>query len=138
MRMGSIQQGRLAEQLVLRLLHRSGWQLVSQRWFCRYGEIDLLLNKRTRLLLVEVKARRCRGLDDWGLRAFDQAKRLRLCRAMNCWSAAHPRFSEHTLEVVLALVPLPLHSRPLHQRTLRSRPVRWIRVETLCLSGCSC
>ena len=106
---------------MLRLLRKRGWQLVSQRWSCRYGELDLVLEKQQRLLVVEVKSRHCRGLDHCGLSAFNKGKRLRLLRAIRCWLASHPYFAEHSLELVLALVPLPPNRNTLD----------WIRIDDL-------
>ena len=119
--MDTSQQGRWAEQRVLRLLLSQGWRLVCQRWRCRYGEIDLLLSKGPRLLAVEVKARQHQGPDQWGLMAFGEAKRLRMARALSCWLQAQPLLHSESLEVVLALVALP-PSR---------KPIRWIRIESL-------
>ena len=59
-------QGSWAEQRALRLLQQRGWQLVVRNWRCRWGEIDLLVEKPGRLLLVEVKGRRRCGPDGWG------------------------------------------------------------------------
>lgn len=111
-------QGAWAEQRALRLLQARGWSLLARNWRCRYGELDLLLLKPpARLLLVEVKARRRCGPDGWGLAALDRNKRLRLQRSWSCWLAQHPEWQEASLELMLALVPLP----PAHA------PVRWHR-----------
>lgn len=99
--------GRWAEDWVLVLLEATGWRLVSRNWRCPYGEIDLLMGKPGRLLLVEVKGRSRRGLDGWGAGALGFRKRLRLRRTWACWQAAHPQWAEAQLEWVAALVPLP-------------------------------
>jgi len=99
--------GRWAEDWVLGLLEASGWQLVVRNWRCPYGEIDLLMGKPGRLLLVEVKGRRRRGPDGWGVGALGPPKRRRLGRAWACWQAEHPSWAEARLEWVAALVPLP-------------------------------
>ena len=120
--------GRWAERHALRLLKKRGWQCLSERWSCRYGELDLMMIKSVRsgprLLMVEVKARRRCGLDGWGVKAFATAKRKRLARTLACWQSCHPWCDQGHLEVVLALVPLPPSSRP----------VRWIRVPELQIS----
>jgi putative endonuclease len=113
-------QGAWAEQRVLRLLLARGWQLLDRNWRCRWGEIDLVMAKPGRLLLVEVKARQRRGADGGGRAALGPGKRLRLQRAWSCWVAAHPRWGETPVEQVAALVPLP----PARQ------PVLWIRMES--------
>ncbi len=122
---GSEDAGLWAERHVRRLLTNNGWLCRSERWKCRYGEIDLLMIKAhasgLRLLAVEVKARRCCGVDRWGLRAFNRKKRQRLARSLACWQKQHPWSCHGALEVVLALVPLP----PTH------KSVRWIHITEL-------
>ena len=117
--------GQWAEQHARELLVRKGWHCCAQRWRCRYGEIDLLMIKTApsglRLLAVEVKARQKKGIDGWGLKAFNRTKRQRLKRALVCWQMQHPWSWQVGFEVVLALVPLPP----------ASCAVRWIRVAEL-------
>ncbi|MCT4364765.1 MAG: YraN family protein, partial [Synechococcaceae cyanobacterium MAG-AL1] len=96
--------GQWAEQRALRLLRSRGWQLLARRWPCRWGELDLVVAKPGRLLLVEVKGRRRCGADGWGVAALGPRKRARLARAWACWLAAHPQRDTETLEVVFALV----------------------------------
>lgn len=110
-------RGSWAEQRALRLLQQAGWCLLARQWRCRWGEIDLLLHKPQRLLLVEVKSRRRSGRDGWGQASFDRAKRRRLAQAYACWLARHPQHQWCSVELVLALVPLPP----------AKASVRWIR-----------
>ncbi|MGB5136517.1 MAG: YraN family protein [Prochlorococcaceae cyanobacterium] len=108
--------GGWAEQRALRLLQQRGWRVRDRNWRCRWGELDLVLEKPERLLLVEVKGRRS-GVDGWGVAALRAGKRGRLERAWRCWLADHPDDTSRTVELVYALVPLP---------PLRGA-VRWIR-----------
>ena len=96
--------GALAEAQVAALLCCRRWRLLDCNWRCRWGELDLVLAKPERLLLVEVKARRRCGLDHGGLLACCPRKRCRLARAMRCWLAAHPSYCSHAIEAHLALV----------------------------------
>ena len=100
-------QGDWAEQRALRLLRQQGWWILERQWRCRWGELDLLLHKPGRLLLVEVKARQRCGPDGWGVASLDHRKRQRLAAAYGCWLAEHPRYANCSLELVCALVPLP-------------------------------
>jgi len=109
--------GTWAEQRAQRLLRERGWRPLARQWRCRWGEIDLLLAKPQRLLLVEVKGRRRCGPDGWGLAAFDRRKRRRLEAAYGLWLAEHPPYRHCSLELVCALVPLPP----------AKGPVRWVR-----------
>lgn len=115
-------QGDWAEQRALRLLRQRGWRLLARQWQCRWGELDLVLVKShplPRILVVEVKARRRCGPDGWGRAALHRRKRLRLEQTWHCWLATEPQWAEASVELVLALVPLP----PV------TAPVRWIRLE---------
>jgi len=113
-------QGGWAEQRALRLLQQQGWRLVVRNWHCRWGEIDLLLHKPGRLLLVEVKGRSRCGPDGWGVGAVHRCKRNRLELAWRCWLADHPQWQGYSLQVVVALVPL----------APGVQPVRWISLTT--------
>jgi putative endonuclease len=115
-------QGDWAEQRALRLLRQRGWRLLARQWQCRWGELDLVLAKPgqpERILVVEVKGRRRCGPDGWGRGAVHRRKRLRLEQSWQCWLASEPQWAEASVELVLALVPLP---------PVRA-PVRWIRLE---------
>ncbi|MEB3234345.1 MAG: YraN family protein [Cyanobacteriota bacterium] len=107
-----------AEQRALRLLRQRGWILVCRNWRCRWGELDLVLTKQGRLLVVEVKGRSSSGLDGGGMAALRPAKRKRLVRSFRCWLADHPQYGSAQVDLVAALVPLP------PQR----RAVRWLRL----------
>ena len=109
--------GTWAEQRALRLLRDRGWRLLAWQWRCRWGEIDGLVHKPGRLLLVEVKGRRRCGPDGWGVAGLDRRKRHRLAAAYGLWLAQHPAYQHCSLELVCALVPLP---------PVRG-PVRWVR-----------
>lgn len=119
MRTAQQRQGDWAEQRALRLLRHRGWRLLDRQWRCRWGELDLVLRKGQRLLLVEVKARRPGACDGGGVAALGAEKRQRLARSWACWLAAHPDWQRSPVEMVAALVPLPP----------ARLPVRWIRLE---------
>jgi putative endonuclease len=101
------------------MLQRRGWITLASNWSCRWGEIDLLCGKAGRLLLVEVKARHRSGADGWGIAALGAAKRRRLSSSFICWLVDQHLWHGASVEMVLALVPLPVGSRP----------VRWLRID---------
>jgi putative endonuclease len=105
-------------------LRNNGWGLLSRNWRCRWGELDLVLAKPGRLLVVEVKGRRRGSRDGSGRGALGAAKRRRLERAWSCWLAAHPEQATLPVEMVAALVPLPAPGQ-----TGEIAPVLWVRLE---------
>ncbi|MGC6483331.1 MAG: YraN family protein [Synechococcus sp.] len=117
--------GRWAEHQVLLRLTARGWSCLAQRWRCRFGELDLVMAKRRgdagRLLVVEVKARRRCGPDGWGLAACHGEKCRKLAKAWACWQSQHPWSERWSVEMVLALVPLPPNRCT----------VRWIPIEQM-------
>lgn len=115
----ALRQGRWAEQRALRLLKGRGWTLVSRNWRCRWGELDLVVAKPGRLLLVEVKGRRSASRDGGGVACLRGLQRRRLRRAWACWLSLHPELATCPVEFVAALVPLPP----------AAGVVRWLRLE---------
>ena len=114
-------QGKRAESMALDRLRRRGWRVLNRNWSCRWGELDLVLQKDGRLLVVEVKGRTEGHHDRNGLDAFHRSKRRRLARAISCWRSAHPEAEGLLLQVILALVPL----------RSPQRGIRWIHVDQL-------
>ncbi len=49
--------GQWAEQQALKLLQTQGFTLIVANYHCRYGEIDLIVQKDQELIFAEVKAR---------------------------------------------------------------------------------
>ena len=107
-----------AERLVMDLLQLRGWRVIARNWVCRWGELDLLMSKPDRLLLVEVKARRQAGFDAWGSASLDGRKRRCLERSFACWLSQHADYQPYPVQMVLALVRLPVSAGQ----------VRWINI----------
>ena len=53
--MGCQCSGGWAEQQALQQLEAQGWRLLDRNWHCRWGELDLVLERQQQLLVVEVK-----------------------------------------------------------------------------------
>ncbi len=116
-------RGDWAERRALALLRAQGWWLLSRNWRCRWGELDLVLAKPRRLLVVEVKGRSAGSRDGGGRAALRATKRRRIERAWRCWLCVHPEQAALPVELVAALVPLPSGG------DIPEQPVRWIRLE---------
>ena len=49
--------GKLGEDIASLYYQKLGWQVIYRNYFSRYGEIDLVLKKDKKILVVEVKTR---------------------------------------------------------------------------------
>lgn len=116
--------GQLAEALVAEWLLRQGYDLLHQRWSCRWGELDLVLlepvglgqlavgqeiattaaERSPSLVFVEVKARTGRNWDQNGLLAITSKKQAKLWQAAELFLAAFPELTSLPCRFDLALV----------------------------------
>ena len=49
--------GQYGEQIALKYYQKLGYKLIRQNYYCRWGELDLVLMKNKQTLVVEVKTR---------------------------------------------------------------------------------
>jgi putative endonuclease len=72
------QIGLQAEQFVADYLEAHNWQILSRRYCCRWGELDLVARQGDTLSFVEVKARRAQNWDGNGLLSITPRKQRKL------------------------------------------------------------
>lgn len=100
------QLGLAGEALVADWLRQQHWQILDQRWQCRWGELDLVAfqSQEHQLAFVEVKSRRAYSLDQTGLLAITPQKQHRLQRAALSWLCRQPYYQGCALRFDVALV----------------------------------
>jgi putative endonuclease len=99
------QAGALAEALVRDWLVQRHWQMLYERWHCRWGEIDLIvLDPQHTLAFVEVKARGAGNWDRNGLLAITPRKQEKLCKTAQLFLAEQPELSTQNCRFDVALV----------------------------------
>ncbi|MEN9201866.1 MAG: YraN family protein [Thermostichus sp. DG_1_6_bins_120] len=98
------QTGDAGESWVRQYLAQQGWQILAQRWRCRWGELDLVATRADVLAFVEVKTRSRRSWDERGLLAISLRKQQRLIRAAQAFLSQHPHLSEWSCRFDVALV----------------------------------
>lgn len=107
--------GQLAEDLVAQWLVGQGWSLLQQRWRCRWGELDLVMQTRgaiasstlathPTLVFVEVKARRNGNWDKNGLLSITPQKRHKLWQTAELFLATFPDLAHYPCRFDVVLV----------------------------------
>lgn len=76
--------GRFAESCAALLLQVKGYRILSRRFKCPAGEIDIIAKKGTSHVFVEVKARADIAM---ALQSVSQKQRKRIERAATIWAA---------------------------------------------------
>jgi putative endonuclease len=129
--------GRLAEDLVAQWLVGKGWSIVQQRWRCRWGELDLVMQTPASasshpavppsLVFVEVKARSNGNWDNNGLLSITLQKQHKLWQAAELFLATLPDGFNQPCRFDVALVScrkLPMQTgSPLTPIIQPGRPV---------------
>ncbi|MBC7882162.1 MAG: YraN family protein [Anaerolineae bacterium] len=96
--------GQAAEQVVATYLQSRGGKILTRRWLCKVGEIDLIADLGGELHFVEVKGRSGKNWDSGGLEAVGITKQRKLCRAAQVFLQAHPEYQSAACHFDVALV----------------------------------
>lgn len=100
--------GQVGERVVCQWLRSQGFRILSERWHCRLGELDIVaLEPRAdgdTLAFVEVKARRARNWDQGGLMAITPVKQRKLIMTAQLYLSAYPNFETWPCRFDVALV----------------------------------
>ena len=86
-RRAAVADGEAAERFVAERLRADGWQVLAHRWRGAAGELDLVVERRRCLRIVEVKLRQ--PDDPVGLEAITAHKLARIERAAEAWLQDH-------------------------------------------------
>lgn len=70
-------QGEYFENLALNFLEKEGFSLLEKNFYCKYGEIDIILRKSDLIVFVEVKQRSSKEFGT-GFDAISIAKQKRI------------------------------------------------------------
>ena len=81
-------QGKLAENRACNYLQKQGLKTIEKNYFCRNGEIDLIMQDKHELVFVEVRYRK---KNDYGsaLESIDQHKIKKLITTANHYISKH-------------------------------------------------
>lgn len=108
--------GILGENLVAQWLQAQGWEILHQRWRCRWGELDIIAQQPVGtntstdaiatpyLVFVEVKTRSQGNWDADGLLAIAAPKQAKLLHAAQLFLAQRADLAEFPCRFDVALV----------------------------------
>ncbi len=101
-----LELGLMGEKFVNAYLTERNWQVLQERWHCRWGELDLVAYHPTqnRLIFVEVKTRHHNSLDQQGLLAITPGKQRKLVKAAAQFLGAYPQYMDSYCQFDVALV----------------------------------
>ena len=91
--------GRRGEDLAAAFLLNKGCRIIGRNWRCRFGEIDLIVQRRQETRFIEVKTRATRTYG-YPEEAVTATKRLHLAKSVHCWLGRHPEVVDYSLDVV--------------------------------------
>lgn len=95
--------GKLGETLAANYYQKLGWKILARNYWTRYGELDLVLKKKKRILIVEVKTRTNNSLGG-AEESLTPAKIEHLEKASFVMMAKTKKFSLYNLEFCLLMV----------------------------------
>ena len=96
-------RGLWAERTAERWLKSRGLTLIERNYRCRYGELDLIMQDRETVVVVEVRARAAAEFMPPAL-SIDHRKQSRIIRATEYFLQRYPRFADNAVRFdVIAL-----------------------------------
>ncbi|MEW9555252.1 YraN family protein [Nonomuraea sp. NPDC050783] len=94
--------GKQGEQLAATYLQAKGMTIIDRNWRCRHGEIDIIAEDGTTLIVVEVKTRSSRS-HGTALESVSRRKLARLHLLAAKWLSAQSRTFDAVRVDVIAL-----------------------------------
>ncbi|MDJ0725266.1 MAG: YraN family protein [Prochloraceae cyanobacterium] len=122
-----IKIGQLGEDLIASWLKTRGWVIRYTRWYCRWGEIDLIAQCSESLRFIEVKTRRSPNWDAGGLLAINPQKQAKLSQTAAFFLSKHPELADFPCQFDVALVSYqPTKKTSKFKQSLElGKPIYW-------------
>ncbi|PKL77739.1 MAG: YraN family protein [Candidatus Melainabacteria bacterium HGW-Melainabacteria-1] len=92
-------QGSQGEALARTLLETKGFRFVGSNYYCRWGELDLIMLDQNTLVFVEVRMRRSERFGT-AMESITRTKQSRLMRSAQDYLLHHPHAGPLRFDVV--------------------------------------
>ncbi len=118
--------GKLGEQLIAQWIPTKGGTVLTTRWHCTFGEIDVVaLNSEGDLIFIEVKTRSPRNIDQDGVLSVTKTKQRKLILSAKLFLVKHRKHQARNCRFDIALVRT--HPAPEKPTLTQNRPSGFTR-----------
>ena len=103
--------GQRGEQLATEYLKRQDYTILATNWHCKNGEIDIVAQKATTLVFVEVRTRHAEDTES-AFESITPRKQARMIAAAQAYIAAHD-LDEMDWRIDMIGIAFPQNGKPI-------------------------
>ena len=103
------EQGQYTESLACQYLEDKGYKLIERNFHCRFGEIDLIMQKNDSLVFVEVRYRRSNNFGS-GAESVTASKQSKLIKTASAYLQQHAKLNKYSARFDVISIAGPIET----------------------------
>jgi putative endonuclease len=103
------EQGEQTENLACQFLESKGFNLIEKNFYCRLGEIDLIMQHNDSLVFVEVRYRRNNNFGS-GAESVTTSKQSKLIKTASLYLQQHAKLNHHPARFDVVSITGPIET----------------------------